>query len=276
MILWLTLNTALAAEGLGSPACDAAIEAAHTGKAVEAAALRSLDSACLRVVRNSVYARYGMKMHEDDLRQFFSTQSWYTASPSYNEGLLQPIDHSNLDRMQEAEYDARVADAVATGALSDVGPGCKPPPVGPYTAICLDGSRGQFQLNSATPSATDAAYYNYDISLVNGPPSADATLPGCVAVAGHLGVRQATVKPDPAFQKTMASLCVALQSEISQTPGAKLDSCTGLAGDLDGDGVPEGIVAATVSSRLVYQETRLYTSAGGQPQQVAGICSYGQ
>lgn len=276
MVLLLTLSAAFAAEPLGSPACDGAIEAARSGKAVESSTLRTLDAGCIRVVRHAVYARHGMKMREDDLRQFFSTQSWYTPSPSFNEGLLQPTDHANLQRMQEAEYDARVALAVGGGAVRDLGPGCKPPDLGPYTAICLDGSRGQFQLNNVSVSTGPggAAHYSYDISPVNGPASADANLAGCVAVAGHLGARDATVKPDAAFQKTMASLCVAIQSEISQTAGAKLDSCAGLAGDLDGDGVPEGIVQATVSGSVVYQETRLYSSVGGAPNQVAALCTY--
>lgn len=38
----------------------------------------------LRLMRNAIYARHGRPFHDDDLREFFSQQSWYRADPSWH------------------------------------------------------------------------------------------------------------------------------------------------------------------------------------------------
>lgn len=68
--------------------------------------IAALDSEGLKVLRNIVYAKYGMRFKSETLRQFFSQFSWYNPSTDDAEGIydnLTEIERYNVDFIKEHE-----------------------------------------------------------------------------------------------------------------------------------------------------------------------------
>lgn len=50
----------------------------------------------LKVARNEIYARHGREFVHQDLKCYFTTKSWYQASPTYSDSLLTSTDNKNI------------------------------------------------------------------------------------------------------------------------------------------------------------------------------------
>ncbi|MCB9758906.1 MAG: YARHG domain-containing protein [Alphaproteobacteria bacterium] len=250
----LVAPTALAAEGLDSKACVATVDQAGAGAPLDPKALRSLDAACLDRVRMASKARHGMKMKDAPDKEFFSSRPWYSPNPGYNDGLLQPVDHENIEKATRAGQDAAVTAALTSGGIYAVGPACATPNAGPYTVVCLDGSRAQVQLTGVTEVSSASGPTN-EYSFTTGAGNVAPETKGCVLVAGRQGVRDAAVAAPPAYVDALKAKCGG--------------GCDALAGDFDGDGVFEGMTYSGSGSTV---KTVLYR--GDQPAEVATLCQY--
>lgn len=60
----------------------------------------------LRLARNEIYARHGRKFETDDLKQYFSGQSWYNgylSAEEFDDSVLNEYEKANLDLIKEIE-----------------------------------------------------------------------------------------------------------------------------------------------------------------------------
>jgi serine/threonine-protein kinase len=73
------------------------------GDALSAADLAGLNSFDLRLLRNTVYARYGRVFDSPDLQQYFAKRSCYRPRSDYSDSDLTPVDRSNAAIIKSAE-----------------------------------------------------------------------------------------------------------------------------------------------------------------------------
>jgi ketosteroid isomerase-like protein len=73
------------------------------GSLVSAADLSGLTPAQLRLLRNTVHARYGRVFRDEDLRLYFASRPWYRPRSDYNERLLTTNDLVNEGFIKEFE-----------------------------------------------------------------------------------------------------------------------------------------------------------------------------
>ena len=64
--------------------------------------IAGLSTAELRIARNEIYARHGYIFNSKDLQNYFSSQAWYSPSPSYN-GSLSAVEKANVDFIKQYE-----------------------------------------------------------------------------------------------------------------------------------------------------------------------------
>ncbi|HEX8560347.1 MAG TPA: protein kinase [Pyrinomonadaceae bacterium] len=101
------------------------------GSLVAPSELSGLTAAQLRLLRNTVYARYGRVFREDDLKQHFASRPWYKPRDGYSDRLLTTSDRANADLFkafednggrppvaEAGEVSREVAEAVAAWAAS--------------------------------------------------------------------------------------------------------------------------------------------------------------
>ncbi|MCB9744213.1 MAG: hypothetical protein H6740_16565, partial [Alphaproteobacteria bacterium] len=247
----IALSTpALAEDGPDSAACVAAAKTAGEGKALEADKLTNLDAACLELVALAPQVRHGFKLREDAQREFFMAQGLYAPTPSFNAAQMSAVDHENVKLAGSVGEDKAARAAVAGGEVYALGPGCATPEPGPITVLCLDGSRATAKLNSVDVSDSPSGpVWNFDLTRISG--DAVATERGCVVMAGHQGVRSGGAKPDAAFESALGKLCA-----------GRGTSCSALAGDLDGDGLSDGLIYVSGEGRAGALSTELYVQGG--------------
>jgi hypothetical protein len=65
--------------------------------------LMNLDLDELRILRNTIYARYNYKFYSNDLRKHFSNFSWYNNNENYSVQYLTFIDHKNIKLIMDLE-----------------------------------------------------------------------------------------------------------------------------------------------------------------------------
>ncbi|HEX8351754.1 MAG TPA: protein kinase, partial [Pyrinomonadaceae bacterium] len=73
------------------------------GALVSPADLSGVTAAQLRLLRNTVYARYGRVFREDDLKQYFPSRPWYSPRDGYSDRLLSTNDRANADLIKVFE-----------------------------------------------------------------------------------------------------------------------------------------------------------------------------
>jgi hypothetical protein len=73
------------------------------GALVSPPELSGVTAAQLRLLRNTVYARYGRVFREDDLRQYFPSRPWYSPREGYSDRLLTTNDRANADLLKGFE-----------------------------------------------------------------------------------------------------------------------------------------------------------------------------
>ncbi|WP_054636080.1 YARHG domain-containing protein [Thalassobacillus sp. C254] len=69
---------------------------------ISSAELRGLTKDQLRIARNEIYARNGYVFNSKDLRQYFSSKSWYVPNRFYN-GSLNSIEKQNVHLIKSLE-----------------------------------------------------------------------------------------------------------------------------------------------------------------------------
>ncbi|MCX6644800.1 MAG: YARHG domain-containing protein [bacterium] len=57
----------------------------------------------LRLMRNTIYARYGREFQDREFRHYFYCQPWYQPNPHYTDALLTELDLANIDLIVAAE-----------------------------------------------------------------------------------------------------------------------------------------------------------------------------
>ncbi|MDP2305540.1 MAG: YARHG domain-containing protein [Pseudomonadota bacterium] len=65
--------------------------------------LDGLSRRDLRLLRNTIYARYGRPFKSDVLQGYFADKAWYQALPSYTDGVLTDVDKRNIQLVQSME-----------------------------------------------------------------------------------------------------------------------------------------------------------------------------
>ena len=73
------------------------------GALVPPADLTGMTAAQLRLLRNTVPARYGRAFREDDLRQYFQSRPWYKPRTDYDDDRLTTNDLANADLLKAFE-----------------------------------------------------------------------------------------------------------------------------------------------------------------------------
>ena len=73
------------------------------GTMLAGADLSGLTPAELRLLRNTVYARYGRVFREEDLQQYFPSRQWYRPRAGYSDRLLTTADRANADLLKAFE-----------------------------------------------------------------------------------------------------------------------------------------------------------------------------
>ncbi|HEX8499468.1 MAG TPA: protein kinase [Pyrinomonadaceae bacterium] len=89
--------------GALSEAAQRAEQKIRAGALVTPADLSGVTTAQLRLLRNTVYARYGRSFREDDLRQYFASLPWYSPRDGYSDRLLTTNDKANADLLKAYE-----------------------------------------------------------------------------------------------------------------------------------------------------------------------------
>ncbi len=67
------------------------------------AQLEGLSRRDLRLLRNTVFARYGRAFESDVLQVYFADKAWYKPDPAYDDGLLTEVDKRNIQLIQSME-----------------------------------------------------------------------------------------------------------------------------------------------------------------------------
>ena len=57
----------------------------------------------LRLLRNTVYAKYGRPFDSQDLQAYFRSKSWYQVNPNYKDSAISATDRANIDLIQKYE-----------------------------------------------------------------------------------------------------------------------------------------------------------------------------
>jgi serine/threonine-protein kinase len=73
------------------------------GTLVSGADLSGLTAAQLRLLRNTIYARYGRVFEDGDLQQYFQSRPWYRPRTDYNDRVLTTNDRANADLFKAFE-----------------------------------------------------------------------------------------------------------------------------------------------------------------------------
>jgi eukaryotic-like serine/threonine-protein kinase len=82
------------------------------GDALNASDIAGLIDSDLRLLRNTVYARYGRVFDSPDLQQYFTKRSWYRPRGEYSDSDLSSVDRANVALIRSAEYNgAAIVDA---------------------------------------------------------------------------------------------------------------------------------------------------------------------
>ncbi|MDT5296575.1 MAG: eukaryotic-like serine/threonine-protein kinase [Acidobacteriota bacterium] len=93
-----------------------------TGTLLTGADLAGLTPAQLRLLRNTVYARYGRVFQSGDLQQYFQSRPWYHPRPDFNERALGTNDRANAELAQAFEDNGGApADSDAATVSKEVG-----------------------------------------------------------------------------------------------------------------------------------------------------------
>jgi hypothetical protein len=78
--------------------------------------LKGLSLFELRLLRNEVYARHGMRFHTDWIQQHFEAEPWYHANEDYREPKLGAVEAKNVELIVKAEQ--RLHEDLATKPIS--------------------------------------------------------------------------------------------------------------------------------------------------------------
>jgi serine/threonine-protein kinase len=73
------------------------------GSLLSGADLSGLAPAQLRLLRNTVYARYGRVFNDNDLQQYFQSRPWYHPRADYSDRMLTTSDRANADLVKAFE-----------------------------------------------------------------------------------------------------------------------------------------------------------------------------
>jgi serine/threonine protein kinase len=73
------------------------------GEALSAGELTGLNGTALRVLRNTIYARYGRIFDDVELQNYFAAQRWYTPRRDYSDKQLTDIDRANVALIKSIE-----------------------------------------------------------------------------------------------------------------------------------------------------------------------------
>jgi hypothetical protein len=86
-----------------SPAMQRAEQKILGGQALAAEDLKGLSPAELRILRNTVFARYGRPFDNAELRRYFTSRPWYQPRTDFNEAMLTSTDRANADFVKAFE-----------------------------------------------------------------------------------------------------------------------------------------------------------------------------
>jgi ketosteroid isomerase-like protein len=108
--------------GLLNEAAQRAEQKIRAGALVSPADLSGVTSAQLRLLRNTVYARYGRVFRDEELQQYFLKRPWYRPRADYDDRLLTTNDRANADLLKSFEDNGgRPPEADASEVSKEVG-----------------------------------------------------------------------------------------------------------------------------------------------------------
>src|SRR5262249_28059905 len=93
----------LNADARGAPMAGGPEIKVLNGEALTEADLNDLNRAALRVLRNTVYARYGRIFDDVELQNYFSARPWYKPRRDYSDKQLTDIDRGNVSLIKSVE-----------------------------------------------------------------------------------------------------------------------------------------------------------------------------
>ena len=70
--------------------------------------LITLNSKELRIARNSIFAKYGRKFKSDDLKKYFTDQSWYKENDNFSTDLLSESDKTVIELILHLEKNENI------------------------------------------------------------------------------------------------------------------------------------------------------------------------
>ena len=73
-------------------------------KIIERSELWDLSQNELRILRNAIFAKYGLNFNSEDLQIYFSQFSWYEAKYDNVDNYLSEMDMENINRIQQSEH----------------------------------------------------------------------------------------------------------------------------------------------------------------------------
>jgi ketosteroid isomerase-like protein len=88
------------------------------GALLSGADLSGLTPAQLRLLRNTVYARYGRVFQGGDLQSYFLSRPWYHPRPDYNDRMLTTNDRANADLVKAFEDNGGVPPSADAARVS--------------------------------------------------------------------------------------------------------------------------------------------------------------
>ncbi len=74
-----------------------------SGGRVTVELLAGIPKPVLRLLRNTVYAKYGRPFDSRDLQAYFNSKSWYQINPNYRDSAISATDRANIDLIQKYE-----------------------------------------------------------------------------------------------------------------------------------------------------------------------------
>lgn len=84
--------------------------------------LKSIDPDYLRILRNSIFASYGLAFKDPELKEFFAGQDWYKVNPNFSESMLKPGEKKCVELIARVENGLKEKMAALRGEsrVSDV------------------------------------------------------------------------------------------------------------------------------------------------------------
>lgn len=126
ILFWTNDNSSNAVNGTNSAAAKVslspraqALEAKILkGERMSEADISGLETAELRILRNTHFAKYGRRFEKPGLGDYFPTTSWYQINGNYSDNMLSTIDKANVALIAKYEQSVNILDSNTAAALN--------------------------------------------------------------------------------------------------------------------------------------------------------------